>query len=41
MSLSTEDQTRCNELVDEGRKALALSDWDLAVGKYADALEIM
>jgi hypothetical protein len=39
-TMSTE-QTKCNELVEQGKKALALSDWEGAVEKYAAALEIV
>lgn len=35
------EQTKCNALVEQGKKALALSDWEGAVEKYAAALEIM
>jgi hypothetical protein len=41
MSLTIEQQVKCDSLVDQGRKALALSDWEQASEKYADALEIM
>jgi len=39
--MSNEQSTKCDELVEQGKKALALSDWEGAVEKYAAALEIM
>ena len=34
-------KAQVDKLVAEGKKAIALKDWELGVEKYADALDLM
>jgi HAT1-interacting factor 1 len=34
-------KAQADKLVAEGKKAIALKDWEAAVEKYADALDLM
>jgi HAT1-interacting factor 1 len=38
---AADNKAQVNKLVAEGKKAIALKDWEVGVEKYADALDIM
>jgi hypothetical protein len=39
-STSTQQEEQISTLVEQGKKAIALQEWEKAIDKYADALEM-